>query len=100
LRRAARYNTPAYALMKPVLEAATKETLDGITQGWLARPAAMFDTAWRKRPAQLADVGNPTGLVTTPGDIARMGRPPPPTWSPQSARWTACSSLLPAANPS
>lgn len=34
----------------------------------------MNDTAWRKRPAAFADVGNPTGLVTTPRDIARMGQ--------------------------
>ena len=62
--------------MKTVLEAATRKTLDGITQGWLARPAAMFDTDRRKRPAQLADIGNPTGFVATPGDIARMGPKP------------------------
>ncbi|MDM0067257.1 serine hydrolase [Variovorax sp. J31P207] len=68
------YNTPGYAVMKPVLEAAAKQPLAEITQAWLARPAGMNDTAWRKRPALIADVGNPTGLVTTPGDIARMGQ--------------------------
>lgn len=68
------YNTPAYAIMKPVLEAASKQSLDAITQAWLAKPAGMNDTAWRKRPAQFSDVGNPTGLVTTPRDIARMGQ--------------------------
>ncbi len=68
------YNTPAYAIMKPVLEAASKQSLDAITQAWLAKPAGMHDTAWRKRPAQFSDVGNPTGLVTTPRDIARMGQ--------------------------
>ncbi len=68
------YNTPAYAIMKPVLEAASKQSLDAITQAWLAHPAGMHDTSWRKRPAQFSDVGNPTGLVTTPRDIARMGQ--------------------------
>ncbi|MDM0017157.1 serine hydrolase domain-containing protein [Variovorax saccharolyticus] len=68
------YNTPAYAVMKAVLEAAANLPLAEITQAWLARPAGMNDTAWRKRPALMADVGNPTGLVTTPGDIARMGQ--------------------------
>lgn len=68
------YNTPAYAIMKPVLEAASKQSLDAITQAWLARPAGMHDTAWRKRPAQFSDVGNPTGLVTTPRDVARLGQ--------------------------
>jgi CubicO group peptidase (beta-lactamase class C family) len=68
------YNTRAYAIMKPVLEAASRQPLDAITQDWLARPAGMHDTAWRKRPGRFADVGNPTGLVTTPRDIARMGQ--------------------------
>lgn len=68
------YNTPAYAIMKPVLEAASHQPLDVITQEWLAQPAGMKDTAWRKRPGVFADVGNPTGLVTTPRDIARMGQ--------------------------
>lgn len=68
------YNTPAYAILKPVLESAAKDSLDAITQNWLARPAGMKDTAWRQRPGAFADVGNPTGLVTTPRDIARMGQ--------------------------
>jgi CubicO group peptidase (beta-lactamase class C family) len=68
------YNTPAYAVMKPVLEAAAKQPLAEITQAWLARPAAMHDTAWLDRPALMASAGNPTGLVTTPRDIARMGQ--------------------------
>lgn len=68
------YNTPAYAVMKRVLEGASKLSLDDLTQQWLAGPAGMKDTAWRKRPGAFADSGNPTGLVTTPRDIARMGQ--------------------------
>ncbi len=68
------YNTPAYAVMKRVLEGASKLPLDQLTQDWLAAPAGMKDTAWRKRPRALADSGNPTGLATTPRDIARMGQ--------------------------
>jgi len=68
------YNTPAYAVLKTVLEGASKQTLDQITQDWLAGPAGMKDTSWRKRPAAFANVGNPTGLVTTPRDIARLGQ--------------------------
>ena len=68
------YNTPAYAFMKPVLEKASSLSLDDLTQQWLARPAGMNDTAWRQRPPAFASVGNPTGLVTTPRDIARMGQ--------------------------
>lgn len=68
------YNTPAYAILKRVLEGASKQSLDQITQDWLAAPVGMTNTAWRKRPAAFADVGNPTGLVTTPRDVARMGQ--------------------------
>lgn len=68
------YNTPAYAVLKRVLEAASKRSLDAITQDWLAGPAGMTDTSWRERPAAFSDVGNPTGLVTTPTDVARMGQ--------------------------
>jgi CubicO group peptidase (beta-lactamase class C family) len=69
------YNTPVYATLKPVLEAASKQTLDGITRLWLTEPAGMSDTAWRKRPgAAFAAAGNPTGLVTSPRDMAKLGQ--------------------------
>jgi CubicO group peptidase (beta-lactamase class C family) len=68
------YNTPAYAIMKRVLEGASKQPLDDLTREWLTAPVGMKDTSWRKRPGAFSDVGNPTGLVTTPRDIARMGQ--------------------------
>jgi CubicO group peptidase (beta-lactamase class C family) len=34
----------------------------------------MAETAWRQRPASMADVGNPTGLVTTPRDVGKFGQ--------------------------
>lgn len=68
------YNTPAYAILKPVLETATGQPLDKLTTDWLTAPAGMDDTAWRQRPEVFASVGNPTGLVTTPRDIAIMGQ--------------------------
>lgn len=68
------YNTPAYALTKRVLEQATRKPLDELTRRWLTEPLRMDQTAWRQRPPALADVGNPTGLVTTPRDIAKMGQ--------------------------
>lgn len=68
------YNTPAYAFLKPVLETVTGESLETLTAEWLTQPAGMDDTAWRQRPAAFANVGNPTGLVTTPRDIAIMGQ--------------------------
>jgi CubicO group peptidase (beta-lactamase class C family) len=68
------YNTPVYAVTKRVLEAAAKASLEALTADWLTGPAGMKDTAWRKRPAVFGDVGNPTGLVTSPRDTARMGQ--------------------------
>ena len=68
------YNTPAYAVLKQVLERGTGQTLSDLTREWLTRPAGMNDTSWERRPAVFGDIGNPTGLVTTPRDIARMGQ--------------------------
>lgn len=68
------YNTPAYAMLKPVLEKASGMELRIVSQLWLTKVADMHDTNWEDRPAAFSDVGNPTGLVTTPRDIARMGQ--------------------------
>ncbi len=68
------YNTPVYATAKRILEVAARQPLDTLTADWLARPAGMAHTAWRKRPAAFGDVGNPTGLVTSPRDVARFGQ--------------------------
>lgn len=68
------YNTPAYAVTKRILAAAAKSPLETLTTEWLTKPAGMTHTAWRKRPAMMADVGNPTGLVTSPRDTARFGQ--------------------------
>lgn len=68
------YNTPAYAVTKRVLAAVAKQPLETITHDWLAGPAGMANTAWRKRPAAVGDVGNPTGLVTCPRDVAAFGQ--------------------------
>jgi CubicO group peptidase (beta-lactamase class C family) len=67
------YNTPAYAIMKPVLERAAGQNLADLTRLWLTEPSEMKDTLWRERPAAFGDVGNPTGLYTTPRDMARLG---------------------------
>lgn len=68
------YNTPAYAMTKRVLEHAASRPLDDLTRRWLTEPLGMGQTSWRPRPPALADVGNPTGLVTTPRDIAKLGQ--------------------------
>lgn len=68
------YNTPVYAVTKRVLAAAARRPLEALTHDWLTAPLSMADTAWRQRPASMAEVGNPTGLVTTPRDVARFGQ--------------------------
>src|SRR6185503_16942826 len=68
------YNTPVYAVTKTVLAAAARMPLEALTRDWLTAPLGMADTAWRQRPASMAGVGNPTGLVTTPRDVARFGQ--------------------------
>src|SRR5687768_2139421 len=67
------YNTPVYAVTKRIVASAANQPLDTITRDWLTAPAGMNDTAWRKRPAALASVGNDTGLVTTPHVTALFG---------------------------
>lgn len=68
------YNTPAYAMMKPVLSKASGSSLETITREWLTAPLGLSDTSWRQRPSYFNGVGNPTGLVTTPRDISRLGQ--------------------------
>lgn len=67
------YNTPVYAITKDILIRASGQPIDAITRDWLTAPLGMNDTAWRQRPSALASVGNATGLVTTPQDVARFG---------------------------
>ncbi len=67
------YNTPVYAMSKRIVSAAAGQPLEAILRDWLTAPTGMKDTAWRERPAALASVGNNTGLVTTPRDVARFG---------------------------
>lgn len=68
------YNTPVYAVTKRILEVVARQPLETLTTEWLTAPAGMKDTSWRKRPAAFGDVGNPTGLVTSPRDVATFGQ--------------------------
>lgn len=69
------YNTPVYARLQRVLETVAGQPLVSLTRDWITGPLAMADTEWSKRPAQLAGAsGNAWGLVTTPRDLAQLGR--------------------------
>lgn len=67
------YNTPAYAKLQGVLEAASGRPVAEITEEWLAGPLGLSDTGWRRRPAAFGNVGNPVALTTTPRDLSRIG---------------------------
>ncbi|MBS0473120.1 MAG: serine hydrolase [Proteobacteria bacterium] len=69
------YNTPAYARLQRVLEAAAGMKLDALTRDWLTGPLGTAEMAWRPRPAELAQSsGNAWSLVTAPRDVAKLGR--------------------------
>ncbi|MCC7268130.1 MAG: beta-lactamase family protein [Caulobacteraceae bacterium] len=68
------YNTPVYAATKAILAQVAGLSLEALTGDWLTGPAGLAETGWRARPAAFGDVGNPTGLVTSPRDLARVGR--------------------------
>lgn len=68
------YNTPAYAKLQGVLEAASGEPLAAITEAWLTRPLGLAETGWRPRPAAFGNVGNPMALVSTPRELSRIGQ--------------------------
>jgi CubicO group peptidase (beta-lactamase class C family) len=67
------YNTPVYAVTQRVLAAVANQSLEMITRDWLTVPAGMDETDWRKRPKELAAIGNPYALVSTPRDVAKLG---------------------------
>ena len=68
------YNTPAYAVLKPVLEKASGRKLADLTREWMTDPLGMTETLWRQRPLAFSGVGNLTGLYTTPRDMAKLGQ--------------------------
>ncbi len=68
------YNTPAYAFLKPVLEKASGQSLVILSQLWFTKVGDMHSTGWEQRPTAFAGAGNPTGLVSTPRDLAIMGQ--------------------------
>jgi CubicO group peptidase (beta-lactamase class C family) len=68
------YNTPAYAKLQAVLEAAAGAPVDALTRDWLTGPLGLTDTGWLPRPAAFGNVGNPMAYVTTPRDLSRIGQ--------------------------
>lgn len=65
------YNTPAYHFLMRVVEAATGEDRNTVTQRWIAAPLGLSHTAWVPRPWASADIG--VGLATTARELARFG---------------------------
>ncbi len=69
-----RYNTRAYSVLLPVLEAATGRDIGTLTRAWLTDPLAMKESGWRPRAWVTADEdANTQGFVTSARDLARFG---------------------------
>lgn len=66
-----RYNTPAYHLIMPVVEAATGLDRDTLTSQWITDKLGMLDSGWVPRPWANADIG--VGFATSARDLARFG---------------------------
>lgn len=64
------YNTPVYATLHPVLEAATGLSLNLLTSRWLTIPLAMKESFWNPRGE---GASNANGFVTHARDLARAG---------------------------
>ena len=66
---------PAWHLLKPVLAAASGESLDALTRGWLTGPLAMDETEWIPRPGMAYLDGTPfEALLTSARDLSRFGQ--------------------------
>jgi len=78
------YNTPAYHLIKAVVEKASGRSFGHYSAEKLFDPIGMTDSSWRERPAMLAPAGARAkavgeqpkplaGLVASTRDLARFG---------------------------
>ena len=66
---------PTWHLLKPVLAAASGESLDALTRGWLTGPLAMDETEWIPRPGMAYLDGTPfEALLTSARDLSRFGQ--------------------------
>ena len=70
-----RYNVgPAWHQLKPLLEAASEQTLQDLTDEWLAEPLGMEESIWIERPGMNYLNGRPfEALLTSARDLARFG---------------------------
>ena len=70
-----RYNVgPAWHQLKPILESASKQTLQDLTDEWLAEPLGMEESIWIERPGMAYLNGRPfEALLASARDLARFG---------------------------
>jgi len=68
------YNTQVNAALKRVLVSGSHLALADLTRQWLTLPLGLADTTWGQRGRVFASTMNPTGLVTTADDLARLGQ--------------------------
>ena len=70
-----RYNVgPAWHQLKPLLEIASGQTLQNLTDEWLAEPLGMEESVWIERPGMSYLNGRPfEALLTSARDLALFG---------------------------
>ncbi len=70
-----RYNLgPAWHQLKPLLEAVSGQTLQDLTDDWLAEPLGMKESIWIERPGMTYLNGRPfEALLTSAHDLAQFG---------------------------
>ncbi|MEM1249253.1 MAG: FG-GAP-like repeat-containing protein [Acidobacteriota bacterium] len=68
-----RYNTRAYSLLMPVLERATGEPIQALTERWLTEPLGMRESRWVERGWVTDEDANSLGFATSARDLARFG---------------------------
>jgi len=65
---------PTWHQLKPLLEAATGDTLQDLTDNWLAGPIGMRESTWINRPGMTYLDGRPIeALLTSARDLVRFG---------------------------
>ncbi len=91
------YNTPAYALLIPILEKVVGKTIEDLTREWLLDPLNMENSGWRQRPAVAgsAKAANRYGFYTTANDLGRLG-----VWALDTLRREPHGQLAKALKPS
>jgi len=68
-----RYNNTAYQYLKEILTQQSDMTLQDLSAAWLFETLGMQETRWVDRPQRMPNGQAFTGLLSTAGDLAKIG---------------------------